>query len=374
VQLVNRTAYFKELVAFYPLYPVNRRCVEAHGAPNWTKAENLVSNGPFRLVFRRLRDRIRLAKNDQYWDAANVHVKVIDALATKSETTALNMYLHGQLDWATYVPVSTIPKLKAEYPDHFRGGPELTTYFYRVNVTRPELRDVRVRRALGMAIDKQRICDLVTRAGEMAATSMVPPGLAGYTSPPGDPYDVEAARRLLAEAGYPGGRGLPPIEILYNDMDAHRTIAETIQQMWKQNLGVDAELRGLEWGVYLDSTHKLDYDVARAGWIADYPDPNTFLDMFMTGNDNNQTGWSNARYDTLIRQAAAEPDAARRMALFAEAEAILLAEAPVIPIYFRVSKNLVHPRVEGFFNTVQDEHPLRLIRVREREAANQAAR
>jgi oligopeptide transport system substrate-binding protein len=344
---------------------VNPRCVETYGSPDWTKPQNIVTNGPFRLQFRRIRDRIRMVKNEMHWDAANVHVRLIDALAMKSETTALNMYLNGQLDWIpNYVPSATIPILKRDFADQFHPTPILTTYFYRVNVTRPELRDRRVRQALNLAIDKQVICERVTRAGEVPATALVPPGITGYVSPAGPARDAARARRLLEEAGYGGGRGLPTIEILYNDLDMHRTIAETIQQMWRENLGVDTELRGLEWGVYLDSTHKLDYDVSRAGWVADYPDPNTYLDMFMTGNENNQTGWGNPRYDELIRRAGEEPDPEKRMELLKEAEAILIDEAPILPIYFYVSKNLVRPRIEGFFNTVQDEHPLTLLRVK----------
>ena len=363
VTLTSRTPFFTDLVAFYPLYPVNPQCVMDHGSPRWTRPENIVSNGPFKLEFRRIRDRIRMVKNEHYWDAARVKLNVVDALAVKGETTSLNMYLNGQIDWSTQMPVSTIPLLKEKFAKEFRFGPELTTYFYRINVTRPELKDKRVRRALAMAINKRAICEQVSRAGELPATSLCPPGMAGYAAPQGAPFDVEQARKLLAEAGFPGGRGLPTIEILYNDLDAHRTIAETVQQMWKENLGVDAELRGLEWGVYLDSQHTLDYDTCRAGWVADYADPNTFLDMFVTGGDNNQTGWSNARYDELIRLAASEPDPTRRMSLLHEAETILLDEQPIIPIYFRVSKNLVQPRVKGFFNSVNDEHPLKLIEV-----------
>ncbi|MCU0876818.1 MAG: peptide ABC transporter substrate-binding protein [Pirellulaceae bacterium] len=367
VRLKSRTPYFPDLVAFYPLYPVNRKCIEEHGTPNWTQPENIVSNGPFQLEFRRIRDRIRLAKSDTYWDKDNVKLNLIDALAIKGETTSLNMYMNGQLDWSTQMPISTIPKLKAEFPEQFRSGAELTTYFYRFNVKRPELADKRVRRAMAMAIDKQSICERVTRAGEAPATAICPPGMAGYDAPQGAAFDVQEAQRLLAEAGFPKGKGLPPIEILYNDMDAHKTIAETIQQMWKQNLGIDTVLRGLEWGVYLDTTHKLDYDVCRAGWIADYSDPNTFLDMFVTDGENNQTGWSNARYDELIRLSASEPDAQRRMEMLREAETILLDEQPILPIYFRVTKNLVNPRVKNFFNSVQDEHPLKLIDVAQRE-------
>jgi oligopeptide transport system substrate-binding protein len=362
VTLRHRTPFFPDLVAFYPLYPVHRGCVERFGSPQWTKPEHIVTNGPFLLAFRRIRDRIRLVKNPRYWDASRVRLGVVDALAIRSETTALNMYLDGQLDWVpSYVPAAALPRLVQDYADQFYRAPMLTTYFYRVNVTRPELSDKRVRQALHLAIDKQAICERITQAGEIPASTLVPPGLLGYVPPPAQGFDPPRARQLLAEAGYPGGRGLPPIEILYNDLDAHRTIAEAIQQMWREHLGIRVTLRGLEWGVYLDATHKLDYAVARAGWVADYPDPNTFLDMFMTGNENNQTGWGHPRYDALIRQAAEEADPQRRMALFAEAEAILLDEAPIFPIYFYVSKNLVRPRVKGFFSTVQDEHPLKLL-------------
>ncbi len=363
VTLQNRTAYFPDLVAFYPLYPVNPDCVIKHGSPDWTRPGNIVGNGPFKLEFRRIRDRIRMVKSQTYWDKENVRLEVVDALAMKSETTGLNMYLNGQIDWAAYLPASTIPVLKGkDFEDQFYSAPMLTTYFYRFNVTRPEVSDKRVRQALNLAVDKQAICERVTKAGEVPATTYVPPGLAGYTSPAGGQYNVEKAKALLADAGYPGGRGLAPIEILYNDLDVHKTIAETIQQMWR-NIGVTAELRGLEWGVYLDSTHNLDYDVARAGWIADYNDPNTFLDMFMSGNANNQTGWANPRYDELLRLAAAEGDPPKRMALLQEAETLLLDEQPILPIYFYVSKNLVHTHVKGFFNNVQDEHPLKFLDV-----------
>jgi len=365
VTLNARTPFFADLAAFYPLYPVNQRCISLHGSPHWTRPQNIVTNGPFRLQFRRIRDRLRLTKNPDYWDASSVRLEVIDALAVKSETTSLNMYLNGQLEWTTQVPATTIPILEdpqREFVGQFRSAPMLTTYFYRLNVTRPKLRDKRVRRALAMAIDREQLCKQVTRAGEQPATSLDPPGMAGYESPLGPAFDLEGARKLLAEAGYPSGRGLPTIQILYNEPPTtHRTIAEAIQQMWKDNLGIDVVLRGLEWGVYLSSQQTLDYEVCRAGWVADYSDPNTFLDMFVTGGGNNQTGWSNVRYDELIKAAAVEPDPAQRMKLFRQAETILLDEMPIIPIYFYVSKNLVSPRVKGFFNNVQDEHPLKLI-------------
>ncbi len=361
VELTNPTPFFSELVAFYPYFPVHRGCVEQHGSPAWTKAENMVSNGPFQLQFRRIRDRIRLAKNPHYWDAANVRLNVIDALAVSYSTTSLNMFLKGQIDWMAKPPSAVLQELRKR--DDYLSSTALIVYFYRLNTARKPLDDARVRRALNMAMDKQAICDHVTKAGERPARHLVPPGMAGYQSPLGAGYDVEAARKLLAEAGYPGGQGFPRMQILFNTHDAHRDIAEVIQQQWKNNLGIDIELRNLEWGVYLDSVTKTDFDIARAGWVPDYSDPNTFLDMFVTGGAHNNTNWGNKRYDELIELAGAEPDNARRMAHFQEAERLLLDEQPIIPIYFYVTSNLVNPRVRNFTLNPQDTHPLQVLRV-----------
>ncbi|WP_425616219.1 peptide ABC transporter substrate-binding protein [Anatilimnocola sp. NA78] len=364
VELNDRTPFFHELVAFYPLYPVNRRCIEKYGSPRWTKPENIVSNGPFNLKLRKLRDRIRLEKNPRYWDAKNVKLNSIDVLALRDETTALNMYLKGNVDWATTIPADMIPQLKRELKDEFPSAPMLTVYFYRLNTEKDALKDKRVRQALNLAIDKKNICEFVTKAGEVAAGTYVPPGLAGYESPPGITFDPQRARELLKEAGYAEGHQLPHIEILYNDSPSlHRTIAERVQQMWREHLGVDVQLRGLEWGVYLDAQDKKDYYIARAGWIADYPDPNTFLDMFVTGGDQNMTGWGNPHYDQLIADAGKEADPVKRMAIFKEAEALFLDELPIIPMYFYVSKNLIKPHVKGFCNDVQDLHPLTLLEI-----------
>lgn len=366
VNLKARTAYFNDLVAFYPLYPVHRGCVEKYGSPAWTKPGNIVSNGPFVLDLRRIRDRLRMRKNPKYWAAESIKLQTIDAFAIKSETTSLNMYMAGQLDWATVMPTSMIPELKKELGPQFPSNAMLTVYMYRLNVTRPGLDNVKVRKALNLAIDKHKICEILTKAGELPAEALVPPGLGGYESAGGGAFDVKEAQRLLAEAGYPGGKGLPKLEILYNDLDAHRSIAEIIQQFWRNNLGVETDLRGMEFAVALDLQNKLQYDVARAGWIADYPDPNTFLDMFTSTSEQNQTGWKNARFDGLIEQARQEADPAKRMQILHDAEALLMEEQPIIPLYHYVSKNLVKPHVKGFFLNVQDLHPLTLISI-ERE-------
>ena len=361
VTLKAPTPYFNELVAFYPYFPVNRRCVEDHGSPNWTKAENLVCNGPFKMEFRRIRDRIRFVKNPLYWDSYNVRLETVDALVVRSETTTLNMFLDDQIDWGTQIPVSMIPTIRKKLGPQFKSAPELTIYLYRVNVTRPGLKDPRVRRALNLAIDKKNICEVVTMAGDMPATAVVPPGLPGYMSASGGQFDPQAARKLLADAGYPGGQGLPEIEIMYNDLDVHKTIAERVQQLWREHLGIRTSLRGIEWNSYLAAQDKLDYAVCRAGWIGDYPDANTFLDMWTSSSGQNQTGWKNEKFDQLIADAGKEGDPQKRMQMLHDAEQILLDEMPILPIYWRVSKNLVRPHVQGWFLNAQDTHPLNLI-------------
>lgn len=361
VTLNDRTPFFSELVAFYPLFPVNRRCVETHGVPHWTKPENLVCNGAYTLKFRRIRDRLRLQKNPHYWGAANVQLNTIDAFPIKSETTGLNMYLGGQLDWTHPAPINIMPLIRKR--SDFHSAPQFTTYFYRINTTKPPFDNVLVRRALNMAIDKKKICEEVTQGGQIPAVSFVPPGMAGYVSAPGAGFNKEEAQRLMKEAGYPNGQGLPKIEILFNSQEAHRSIAEVIQHDWQETLGIQAELRPLEWGVYLESQHRMEYQVARAGWVADYSDPNTYLDMFVTGGDNNETGWGNADYDRLIKQAGAEADSKKRMETFRQAEKILLSELPILPIYSYVSINLVRPYVKGFHANAQDIHPLHQLSI-----------
>lgn len=356
VTLKARTPFFRELVAFYPLFPVNRRCVERYGTPNWTRAENIVSNGPFVMASRRIRDRVRMTKNPHYWDAANVKLNIVDAFPIQSDTTGLNMYLRGQLDWQHPPPITIMPEIRKRSDLH--TAPMFTTYFYRCNVTKPPLDNVLVRQALHRAIDRQKICEQVTQGGQLPRLSLVPPGMRGYESPSGLEFDKVEAQRLLAEAGFPKGQGFPKIELLFNSNEAHRAIAEVIQHDWQETLGISVELQMLAWPVYLENMHKMNYQICRAGWVADYSDPNTFLDMFVTGGQNNETGWSNTDYDRLIQQAAEEPDSAKRMKLFQEAETILMRELPILPIYSYVSQNLVRPYVKGFHANVQDYYPI----------------
>lgn len=366
VELNNNTPFFLSLCAFYPLYPVQRECVEKYGSPDWTKPANLVCNGPFTLEFRAIRDRIRLKKNPEFWNADAVKLETVDALGVQSATTSLNLYETGKLEWNTSggVPLPAIPILMGR-PD-FHVAPQLSVYFYRINTTRKPYDDVRVRRALNMAIDKENICVNVAKAGQTPATGVVPPSFPAYHSPPGDPFDPKEARRLIDEvrAEYAArGEKMPTLEILYNSNDAHQAIAQVIQNDWKVHLGLSTELRGLEWASYLADQRSMSYQVSRSGWIADYPDPNTFLDMWLTNGGNNMTGFSDARFDELIKLAGQELDPAKRMKLLSDSEAILNEQVPIIPIYFYVSMNLVKPEVKGFYGDVEDRHPLHLMSV-----------
>lgn len=367
IELEVPTPYFLDLAGFYPLYPVNRRNLAearerwpADWRVRWLAPENLVTNGPYRIAFRRINDRIRLVKNPTYWDAAKVSLETIDAFAIEHLGTSLNLYLTGELDWIDRPVTDLVPHLRGR--EDFHVSPFLATYFYRVNTGEPPFDDPRVRRALALAIDREAIVTKITKAGEQPAWSFTTEGLRDYPrvelAHSGDfSADALEARRLLAEAGFgAGGRTFPTFELLYNTDQVHRDIAEVIADGWQRELGLGVKLLNQEWKVYLDSQRTLDYDVVRSSWIGDYPDPNTFLDVFVTGGENNRTGWGDARYDALIEEARHELDPRRRLELLAEAEAILLEELPILPIYHYVSRNLVDPRLGGFFENVRDEH------------------
>ena len=357
--LDSPTPYWPELMGFYPLSPVNQTCVETYGPGEWTRAENVVTNGPYRVAFRRIRDRIRLVKSETYWNRDAIKLGVVDALAVQSLTTAFNMYATGQVDWITKVPPLIARELVQSDPprDDFNPSAQFTTYFYRINVTRPPLDDVRVRQALAMALDRDEIIATAC-SGETAAHSIVPPGLPGYVSPECPKRNVEQARQLLADAGYPEGNGFPKVEILYNTEETHQTIAELIRKQWQRALGINVGMRNEEWGTYQSSQRQMRFDICRSAWIGDYLDANTYIDMFVTDGENNNTGWSRPEYDQLVAAIQSEPDTDRRLQMLRRAEAMLMEELPLIPIYFYVCRNMVKPYVRGFYNNLRDDHPV----------------
>ncbi|MDD5200457.1 MAG: peptide ABC transporter substrate-binding protein [Terrimicrobiaceae bacterium] len=363
VQLEYPTPFFLELCAGSPLLPVPMRLIERAG-DDWIKPGRIVNNGAYLLNAWRINDRIRLRKNPFYWDRDHVALETVDVLPISKANVAFNFYASGEADLMLdkgLAPTALLDELKRR-PD-FHSAPFLATYFLRFNCNAGPFRDARVRRAFALAVDKQRLVQKITRGGERPAASLVPPGIAGYVPPEGVAYDPAGARRLLAEAGYPNGRGFPLVRYLYSESELNEALAVELQSMWRDALGVQVALTRQEWKVYLNSMNSLDYDICRSSWVGDYPDPNTFLDMFLTGGGNNRTGWGDAAYDALIASAASEADPKRRFATLAQAEDFLIAkEFVVCPLYFYVGIQLYDPRrVRGIEPNVLDEHPIRLM-------------
>ncbi len=380
VELENPTPFFLSLCSFATLVPVHRATVEKY--QDWSSnPAHYVGNGPFVLKEWRLFDRVRLERSPTYWNSAQVGMKSIDVLPAARAITAFNLYSTGVADLMidkNVTPTALIDQLKLRKDYH--AAPFLGAYFFRFNCS-PDRKvsgqpnpfvDPRVRRAFKLAVDRVLITEKITRAGELPAWSYVPPGAGeGYQSPePSDPVwkaghaQPEEARRLLAEAGYPGGKGFPIFYYLYrSDNDIDQDIAVELQAMFKQVLGVDMLLTRQEWTVYLNSQSKLDFDLSRSTWVGDYNDPNTFMDMYVTGGGNNRTGWSNRTYDELIASAGREPDNAKRNAMFQQAERILVEnEAPIVPLYYYVNVQFYDgDRLGGIEPNLIDEHPFKTL-------------
>jgi oligopeptide transport system substrate-binding protein len=369
VELEHPTAFFLDLCAFQTLLVVPGQTIEKYG-DRWLMARPLPSSGPFELAAWRLNDKIRLKKNPRYWDATNTQSEIIDLLPVGSPNAALNLYTHGQADivWdKDLVPTELVDAL-LQRPD-FHTFDYLGTYFIRFNVTKKPFDDPRVRKALALAVDRERIVKKITRAGEQPAFHLVPDGTANYSPPEGLGHDPELARKLLAEAGYPGGKGFPHFEYMFNaaaggSAKIHENVAIELQQMWRDELGIQMDLRQLEWKVYLSAQSHLDYEMSRSSWIGDYNDPQTFLGMFTSDDGNNRTGWKNPDYDALVKAANNEPDLQKRAKLFQQAEALLIRdEAPIIPLFFYVGINYFDTnKVQGIYQNILDVHPLQAIR------------
>jgi oligopeptide transport system substrate-binding protein len=369
VQLASPTAFFLDLCAFPTLAVVPRQTIEKYG-DHWLTHKPLPSDGAYELADWRLNDKIRLVKNPRYWDAANTESSIIDFLPVGSPSTALNLYERGQADivWDKSLIPSELMDVLLKRPD-FHTFSYLGTYFIRINTTRKPFDDPRVRQALALAVDKDRIVKRITRAGEHIASYLVPDGTQNYASPDGLGYDVVRARQLLAEAGYPGGKGFPRVEYLFDGAvggsgNIHQSIAIELQQMWRDALGINLELRQVETQVFWGMQSRLDYTLARSSWIGDYNDANTFLGMFVTGDGNNETGWSNAAYDRLVHTANETTDLKKREQMFQQAETILVRQGlPIIPLYFYLGVNYFDTnKVQGIWQNVLDDHPLRCIR------------
>lgn len=374
VELERPVPWFLYLAAYPPLSPLNRRALDemrARYPQSWRierlRPENIVTNGPWRVLERRVNDRIRLGKSEAYWDRANVALDTIDVLASEHLTTNLNLYLTGAIGFVNEVPALVVPRLAGRAD--WKPTPYLATYFYRLNVTRPPLDDPRVRRALALAIDRRAIVSRITRAGEPPLYSLVPDAMrdvTGYEPPSfrgtgtlddaAFERDLAQARQLLAEAGFDAAtRPMRRLEIHYNTQSTNRDVAEVVAREWKTHLGIEVKLVNQEKKVALDTQRRLDYDVSRSTWIADYPDPSSFLDLMTTGSANNRTGFADPEYDRLL-ESALNARGEERQRSYRAAEERLLEALPIIPLFGFTTTSLVDPTLEGFHTNALDIH------------------
>lgn len=354
VKLNAPAPQFLGLTAFGPLMPVNAKVVKAN--PDWaTKAETFIGNGPFKMTTWERNQKFEFAKNDQYWDKDTVKLDTLTYTSVTSATTELNMFETGQIDLGDDPPQEEMERLIKE--GIVTVGADLTTYYYLFNTKAAPMDDVRVRKALAMAIDRESIVKNVTKAGQKPAFAFVPPGFPDADSTKdfrtvgGDYFkeDVAEAKRLLAEAGYPDGKDFPKVEILSNDREGHIKIASAIIEMWKTNLGIDTvTVKPMEWGVYLKARDEGDYQVSRAGWGADYLDAMTFVDMYVTNGGNNDTNWSHPEYDAAIKTANNTTDTALRFESMHKAEKLAMDDMIIMPIYYYTNPYMAKPYIKDY--------------------------
>lgn len=395
VELVRPTPYFLDLVwlpVFYPICADVVRTYEridavtgrARWEQDWTKPPRLIGNGPFNLTVWRFKRDMRLERNDQFWDKSLLNIDSIAIPSVDDSNAQVLAFQTGTVDWVSDVVVpyrnDMVAAKQQFYKEHFdeyqslkaqgldpieidrrlppdprnriHPIPAMGTYFYNFNCLEklPDGRinpfhDARVRRAFVMAIDKQSLTDNVRQIGEPVASTLIPPGsIVGYHSPKGLPYDPEAARKLLADAGYPEGKGFITVEILFNKEGGHDLIAQAIANNWEHNLGVSVLLQQKEIKVFREDLKTANYMTSRAGWFADFGDPMTFLDINRTGDGNNDRKYSSPTYDGLLDAAADETDREKRMRILEEAERVLVEEElPVAPLFQQVQLYLFDP-------------------------------
>jgi oligopeptide transport system substrate-binding protein len=360
--LAHPAPYLLSLLAQMPGLPVPLTTIARHGPVDqrgnaWTRPGRFVGNGPFVLRTWRPNQVIVVVRSPTYWDAARVRLRAVEFRPIDSLDAEERAFRAGQLHVTYTLPAAKVEAYRRDAPRFLRTDPYINTYFFRLNVSRPPLDNVGVRGALALAVDRAALARQVLRGGQEAATSFTPPGLAGYAPPPGLRTDFAAARARLAAAGYPGGRGLPPLELLYNNSENHRLVAEAVQEMWRRELGVEARLVNRELKTVLAERRAGQFQVLLSDWVGDYLDASTFLEVWRGDSGNNHTGWSSTEYDSLLFAASRTADPAERVRLLQQAESRLLAAAPIIPLYFNTHVFLIQPSVHGWYPNLLDHHP-----------------
>jgi len=353
--------YFLELTSFYPLYPVNKKVVESN--PDWAKdPSTYVSNGPFKLTEWTHKAKIVLSKDENYYDAANVKLDGIEFDIIEDENTAWQKYEGGDYDFLTPIPQAVTAQLKADGNSELVIGTDLATYYYNFNNEVKPFNNAKVRYALSMAIDRETIVEKVAQGGQAPAGGVTPYGIpnetgADYREQLGNllTYNPEEAKTLLEEGLAEEGmtkEDMSQFAILYNTQEGHKKIAQAIQEMWRTTLGIEVQIENVEFQVKLDREKAGDYSISRAGWIGDYVDPMTFLDLFVTDGPYNDSNFSNAEYDALIAEAKSTADQTVRFNAMREAETLLMKELPVAPIYHYTQPYAQKPYVTGVYKPV----------------------
>lgn len=367
IQLEHPTPYFLSLLTHPIWFPVYLPALEKVGSPTdrnnrWTRPATFVGNGPFMLKDWNPGTLILAEKSPTYWDAATVRLRAIRFLPTTNVEAEERAFRAGQVHITEALPLARLDVYRREKNPALTVSPFLDTYFYRLNVTRPILNEAKVRRALSLAVDRRTINDTILRGQQRPAFSFTPPDCTpGYIPPMTAVSDPAAARALLAEAGYPNGKALPPLELLINNSGNHQTIAEAVQAMWRRELNIDVRIVSMESSAALEQRRALTYQILRSDWVADYADPKSFLEIFASDSHSNHTGWKNKVYDALLAEADHTADPAARFTLLQRAETILLEESPLIPIYHLSTVRLVHPSVRGWHPTLLDHHPYKNV-------------
>jgi oligopeptide transport system substrate-binding protein len=367
VKLTSPIPFLPEITKHYTWYPVPMHAVLEHGNigdrfTDWTKPDNLVCNGAFILKSWRFNDHIEVARNPLYWDKKNVGINGVRFLPISNLYTEDRMYYDGQMHVTYTIASELIEYSRENYPEHVRSELYLGTYFIRTNVSHEPFTDPRVRLAFSLSLNQKSLIDNVLKGGQKPAGGLVPP-FGDYPASDVVTFNPELARKLLAEAGYPGGKGLPDIEFLTTDKESSKITAEALQAMWKEHLGATIKIKQMEWTSYITAMFDKDYDLAAGGWIGDYMDPLTFLDMWMKDAGNNRTGWHNEEFEKILGEAAQTGDAAKRYALLAKAEALFLKERPILPVYWYTRNYLLHPDVKGWNPLLLDNHPYKFLRL-----------
>ncbi len=359
IQLEAPTPYFLSLLNHSMTYPVHRASVELH-KEQFTRPGNSVSNGAYKISDWLVQSHIDVVRNEQYWDSADTQIETVRYLAIENPDAVLKRYRANELDMTQEAPARQLGWIKENIPDEYIVSPYLGAYYYGLNTLKAPFKDAsKLRLALALSIDRSILTEKLTAGGEVAAYSFVPP-VTGYERQipawaewTQDQRNTEA-RRLYQESGY-GPENPLKLEVLYNTSQGHKQMAIAVASMWKQNLGVQTTLRNQEWKVYLQTrANKTDTEVYRSGWIGDYNDAYGFLQLLISDNAQNDAGYNNPEYDRLLKLAARETDLTRRAEYMQQAEALMLGDMPVIPIYFYVSKHLIKPHVKGFVPNIMD--------------------